>query len=885
MNPTSRRLACLPVVSLLAAASASGAIIHVDAAQALRPVNQNGASWPTAYQSLQSALAVAVAGDQIWVAGGTYKPTNDLNRSAAFSMKGGVQIYGGFHVGDTQLAQRDIEGNPSILSGEIGDQGLLTDNSFNVVRAVNVLSTGLLDGFTVRDGFADVNPNDASGGGIECSGGAPTIRHCTFEDNHANLGGGAMSNLSNARFVRCTFRGNSAALNGGGIEAQAGSVQLVDCRILGNTLTGGHGAGVRLLNDSATITGCLFAGNACTAGGAGGAIHVAGGVSSITNCTIVNNSTTNAGQGGAGVNVSGPATVTISNSILWNNLKSGVPDALALTGANPVVDRFRNDIQGMAPDANGNFGADPLFVDADGADDVAGTTDDDARLDGHSPCIDRADADRLPADAFDVDVDGNSFEPLPLDVDALPRRRDALVYDTGIGIVTHLDIGASEHRRAGTVICVHPEGKGATGLSWDQAVADLSIGFLNASDFELEDPVQVWVAAGTYLPTGGADRSISFHPPGNGIAVYGGFAGGEPSLLDRDPWVNPTILSGAIGSTVSDDDNSFHVIDYAGDQYNAPDVLDGFVITKGHAFGDATGQVGGGIRMRNSARPTIRNCTIVGNDALVGGGVSAQSGSSASIVGCLISGNDATAGGGVYTEASLSIRNCTIAGNGAESGGGGLFAVSPSVTEVLNTIVWGNTDQLFDDDRAQLAFEERLAFAIAYCVIECFGSSGVYGGAEATTNAHPRFANLAGDDGTIGTFDDDPSLEQYSPCIDAGKNGAGGVDEGDSDEDGVSGAELAPFDIALAPRIVDDAGVVDTGGDTAAIDIGCFEFQTTSSGPVPDPADLNDDGHVNGADITIVLGTWGFPGGDGDVNGDCSVDGADITQILGAWTG
>lgn len=50
------------------------------------------------------------------------------------------------------------------------------------------------------------------------------------------------------------------------------------------------------------------------------------------------------------------------------------------------------------------------------------------------------------------------------------------------------------------------------------------------------------------------------------------------------------------------------------------------------------------------------------------------------------------------------------------------------------------------------------------------------------------------------------------------------------------------------------------------------------------PGDLNGDGGVDGADLTILLAEWGFcPGCVADFNGDGFVDGADLTTLLGYW--
>jgi hypothetical protein len=52
------------------------------------------------------------------------------------------------------------------------------------------------------------------------------------------------------------------------------------------------------------------------------------------------------------------------------------------------------------------------------------------------------------------------------------------------------------------------------------------------------------------------------------------------------------------------------------------------------------------------------------------------------------------------------------------------------------------------------------------------------------------------------------------------------------------------------------------------------------------PGDLNDDGLVDGADLTIMLASWGpCPGCVADLNGDGVVDGADLAMLLADWTG
>jgi len=51
--------------------------------------------------------------------------------------------------------------------------------------------------------------------------------------------------------------------------------------------------------------------------------------------------------------------------------------------------------------------------------------------------------------------------------------------------------------------------------------------------------------------------------------------------------------------------------------------------------------------------------------------------------------------------------------------------------------------------------------------------------------------------------------------------------------------------------------------------------------PPANPADLNHDGVVDGADLGILLGAWGTAGG--DINADGATDGSDLGLLLAAW--
>jgi hypothetical protein len=151
---------------------------------------------------------------------------------------------------------------------------------------------------------------------------------------------------------------------------------------------------------------------------------------------------------------------------------------------------------------------------------------------------------------------------------------------------------------------------------------------------------QVWVQAGTYYPntkpysgaspiTTSDPRDVTFHIKDN-VTLYGGFAGTETAINQRNIALNETILSGDIGVVGDSTDNAYHVILLVQSAFAIQDgVIDGFTIKDGNANG--TGSVntilyptlrnyGGGI-YTSYANGIIKNCKITACASSGGGAV------------------------------------------------------------------------------------------------------------------------------------------------------------------------------------------------------------------------------------------------------------------------
>ena len=339
----------------------------------------------------------------------------------------------------------------------------------------------------------------------------------------------------------------------------------------------------------------------------------------------------------------------------------------------------------------------------------------------------------LPADETDLDGDGDVTEPIPFDAEGVIRVQGNSV-----------DLGAFESPYAkeysGPILYVDNSRDDSDDASgWSNVYGNLQTALshaaiLNADSVAENNVSAIWIAEGTYYPapTLGTEgsRAASFKLV-DGVSLYGGFAGTETTLDERDLSSHETILSGDIGVLGDSSDNVFSVIYCGSNQQQYPvieAVLENLTIVEGNASSTTPPDSwkgycgGGGIYVASGNTLTIRGCTISNNYGLHGGGIQNDGGTleikdstfthnksssggaglynesgTATVINTTLSNNvTAGTGGGIRNTATLVVTNSTIADNWAYDGGGlsnGRYNSSDnsSATTLNNTIVARNT--------------------------------------------------------------------------------------------------------------------------------------------------------------------------------------------------
>ena len=197
-----------------------------------------------------------------------------------------------------------------------------------------------------------------------------------------------------------------------------------------------------------------------------------------------------------------------------------------------------------------------------------------------------------------------------------------------------------------------------TGTSWSDAYQNLPEALARAAK---GCGSEIWVAGGIYRP---ADTVLTktFEIPA-GVSVYGGFAGNETSLDQRNILKYPTVLSGYIDETT----RSNTVVTMAGNGA----LLDGFIVKEGYLEG-----ING-----SGVSSTVANCVVNYNTQK---GLFCENGN-LTVQWCEIKENGEQ---GIQHEGSsyeLTIENCNIHDNQQD----GIKTIS-STSTILNSLIYLN---------------------------------------------------------------------------------------------------------------------------------------------------------------------------------------------------
>ena len=270
----------------------------------------DGLSWGAAFVTVQEALAVASAGDEIWIAAGMYTPS-DTDATASMVLVDGVALYGGFFGNETARDQRDPSANLTVLSGDMGRDDVESPINFNTSNSGHVLVASgvgpetILDGLTIEHGAYGPIGTPAGdplmfGSGMYCVGGSPTINNCVFRFNYTAFasGGGAYFYDSHPTITNSTFDANYGHLSSGGAILLGGSSSAVveDCAFTNNTLVfaNSDGSGGAIYHHSTgplEVRRCVFSGNTVRPFySVGNDIGYGGGISSFSAPLLVEDS-------------------------------------------------------------------------------------------------------------------------------------------------------------------------------------------------------------------------------------------------------------------------------------------------------------------------------------------------------------------------------------------------------------------------------------------------------------------------------------------------------------------------------------------------------------------------------------------------------------------
>ena len=723
LYPTySKLIATLLLLGCSIALSAQGKTYHVKVDSEITTSGNDGLSWENAI-TLENALSLAKAGDEIWVKG--YEDiTGHIYKApeGGFVLPSGVAMYGGF-AGDETIKNNLPTGRhkyqmkyQTALVGDINTNDkasqqliIYPENTTRTDNATHVL--------TLQMGVTPDNTNDGSKPTI-VSGFLIAAGNAKGVNTSANGRGGGIyvvnnSNDNNAqsRFFRisqCNFA-NNYGMRGGAIYVDNSCTNqqsaISYCSFF-NNVAGKRGSsenegGGMWIDGTATVYNCNINNNT------NGGIRLSS-TSKIVNCSVIANTVSAVDLTTAGASGSNGGGA-VYNTVLWHSTALSKQDtrpafySCAFPEVKVTNSDTNTDDNGNVWISNENHGTEP-----------APWFKQSAVNQGYDFSF-SSNLKQLYSTAFTFEETSALLNKGKLEfyknfaenlettsTDIMGRTR----YQTNT-----IDIGAYEYARmkAGRIRYVKEGGNG-NGTSWNEAMGDIqkAINDLAETATTPGEKGEVWVAAGIYevkdriLTDESAPVSLLMK---NGISVYGAFEGNEKSRSERIEkaknlkpwgWQDESIIRGLKFSGRDDaiwnnsdeawniqNSESYHVVWFAplpGEKAFTDEVyLEGFTIEGGKYNETKATQYapdcGAGVYI-NDPNARMRYCTVRfcnpgmkenGSTKPRGGGIYCKNGQTE---GNLVYNCSAYQGGGIYIDEAGFITRSMVTNCSAYQGAG-----------------------------------------------------------------------------------------------------------------------------------------------------------------------------------------------------------------------
>ena len=700
----------------------------------------NGSDWGNALRSVQEAinrLAERGQGGEVWVKAGTYQPSvymsgESTDRSAAFVMKDGVSVYGGFEGNEETRAERDNKKgsmpwqytHPTVFVGNAyggaatGGGGKCEYNEADNKWSVTGSNSNHVVWFANLDGTAFKNVTVLDG--VTIKGGSAQETVGTKENFFGDRGAGVYM-AGNAYLTNCVVTENAATGKGGGVYLYGG-------RIIGSLLYNNEGqqGGAVYVDNSGIVLRSMLTNNSGYDGAAvymvsdtewtDGSMHPEYQILStsvVSNNTSRHNGAVYCNQGGVMLQTTMVNNVSVGtvdpadnesaqtgglyvkgyglsvNSVLWNNLikERNVP----MYAVNPTVKTvrfFNTAVSGMNNSVwNNTLQQDMVSLSDDNSSNTEGVITPDFEQSG-MPSQGGVDANLKNVEYYWFPVQGSNLRSIGLELGRFPEE---------VVLAPELDIKGDLFAQKPSVGAVMTE-KRTLQHQADNKVWRL---YVDVSCTDAEHDGSSWAKAyrsineaieyfANVQATDGVERFEILVREGDCYPRYS-FTNLDPktATINVLKTERPLVIKG--GYRVEDDGSAARkpleyrsVIDgnpkgkaLEDGLYHCITVaedanveIDDFHVVGGYAV-SSTYKSGAGMLVGKRAAVTVRNTVFENNTAVEAAAISAQDGSNLTLVNCVVNNNtNTTESASVIAANNLTMHYVTVVNNkGAAPGG------------------------------------------------------------------------------------------------------------------------------------------------------------------------------------------------------------------------